>query len=58
MNEEQLREHVALLKRKVEDKHAEMLVLRDTVPAKVRANAPRPAECAPHLDLRLSNVRI
>eukprot|EP01043_Picozoa_sp_COSAG02_P061212 COSAG02_NODE_8177_length_2674_cov_1.681553_2_plen_296_part_00 len=36
MNEAQLRERVASLERKVEEKHKELLVLRETVPAKVR----------------------
>ena len=38
MNEAQLRERVASLERAVEEKHKELLVLRETVPAKVRSH--------------------
>ena len=38
MNEAQLRERVASLERAVEEKHKELVVLRETVPAKVRSH--------------------
>ena len=40
MNEAQLRERVSALERMVEEKHKELLVLRETVPAKVRRALP------------------
>ena len=52
MNEAQLRERVAALERQVEEKHKELLVLRETVPAKVRRASPMcstPLRCQPHL---------
>lgn len=45
MNEAQLRERVASLQRTVEEKHKELLVLRETVPAKVRSALPHEQHC-------------
>ena len=56
MDEHQLRERMALLTRKTEEMHHEVMVLRETVPAKVR-QPPAPSPRAPRSARRRTSAQ-